>query len=98
VGRAAEILQMAGDLGATTAVVTDRSATELTDAVDIVLPLAGGLREEFSPLVACIPGELLATHLAQASGREAFSFDSRQQFVLNMKGIKGSRIVEFRPE
>ena len=42
------------------------------------IPLAAGLPEEFSPLLAALPLSQLAFHLTQASGQERFEFPSAE--------------------
>ena len=96
--RAVELLRTAKTMGATTVVVTDAAAGEARALADVLLPVAGQVREVFSPMVYCVPGELLATYLARARGRQAFQFDSETQYVMNMRTIQESQIVEFSGE
>lgn len=92
--RALELLQTANTMGAHTVVVTDQAGSEAGDLADTVLPVAGSIREEFTALPYCVPGELFATYLAQARGRDAFEFDSELQYVMNMRTIQESYIYD----
>lgn len=96
--RVVELLHTAKTMGATTVVVTDAAGDEVRALSDVLLPVAGKVREVFSPMVYCVPGELLATYLAKARGRQAFQFDSETQYVMNMRTIQESQIVEFSGE
>lgn len=93
--RALELMHTAKTMGATTVVVTDEAGTDVKSLAEVLLPVAGKVREVFSPMVYCVPGELFATYLAQARGRNAFEFDSETQYVMNMRTIQESQIVEF---
>ncbi len=93
--RVLELLETARTMGATRAVVTDAAGTAVRAQADVLLPVAGQTREVFSPMVYCVPGELFATYLAQARGRQAFEFDSETQYVMNMVTIQESQIFEF---
>lgn len=54
--------------GASLVVLGDTPA--LRDPADAWVPVPGGLPEWLSPLVACIPGQLLAYHLAAVRGHD----------------------------
>ncbi len=90
--RAMELLHTAKTMGAQTIVVTDEEGGAARELADFVLPVAGRVREEFMALPYCVPGELLATYLAAAQGRDAFEFDSELQYVMNMKTIQESAL------
>ncbi|RCG32507.1 SIS domain-containing protein [Sphaerisporangium album] len=70
--RAAEILDEIGFIGAHPIVVSD--AVPRLPAVH--LPLAAGLPEEFSPLLAALPLSLIGFHLAEVLGKKSYNFPS----------------------
>ncbi len=90
--RAVELLQTAKTMGAHTVVVTDDAGREVRELANLVLPVAGSIREEFMALPYCVPGELFAALLAQARGRQAFEFDSQLQYIMNMRTIQESAL------
>jgi fructoselysine-6-P-deglycase FrlB-like protein len=69
--RACEILSELNFIGASPVFVSDRKPP-VTHAA--YLPLASGLPEEFSPLLASLPLSQFAFHLTRASGQERFEF------------------------
>src|SRR5581483_1727743 len=96
--RVLELIKTAKTLQATTVAVTDFANTEVRAAADVLLPLGGQTPEYFSPLCCCVPGELFATYLAKARGRNAFEFDSEIQYEMNMRTIQESQVLEFHRE
>jgi glucosamine 6-phosphate synthetase-like amidotransferase/phosphosugar isomerase protein len=71
--RAVEILAELNFIGATAIFLSDtRPATE----VHTFLPLAPGLPEEFSPLLAALPLSQFGFYLARASSQARFAFPS----------------------
>ncbi len=54
------------------AAIAPASLSAFKDIVDRVLPLPDGVREMFSPLIACIPGELFAAYRAELLGEPYF--------------------------
>ena len=93
--RVLELMNTAKALNTTTVVIADEENTAVRAAADVVLPVAGRTPEYFSPLSFCVPGELFATYLARARGRNAFEFDSEIQYEMNMRTIQESQILEF---
>jgi len=71
--RAAEILSELSFIGANAVFVSD---TRPSLEPGTFIPLAPGLPEEFSPLLAALPLSLFAFHLSRASGQERFEFSS----------------------
>jgi sugar/nucleoside kinase (ribokinase family)/fructoselysine-6-P-deglycase FrlB-like protein len=71
--RAAEILSELNFIGANAVFVSD---TRPSLEPGTFIPLAPGLPEEFSPLLAALPLSLFAFHLSRASGQERFEFSS----------------------
>ncbi|MFG1705325.1 PfkB family carbohydrate kinase [Nonomuraea sp. M3C6] len=71
--RAGEILGELDFIGAAPIVVSD-AAPELPA---LHLPLAGGVPEEFSPLLAALPLSLIGFHLAEVLGKQSYNFPSQ---------------------
>ncbi len=94
--RVLELMQTAKKLNATTVAIADEENTKVRAAADVVLPVGGRTPEYFSPLSFCVPGELFATYLAKARGRNAFEFDSEIQYEMNMRTIQESQVLEFK--
>lgn len=80
--RMVEVAVAAKTIGRRVAAVAPAGLTALNEKVDRVLPLPvsatgtsaprAGVREMFSPLIACIPGELFAAHRAELLGEPFF--------------------------
>jgi glutamine---fructose-6-phosphate transaminase (isomerizing) len=73
--RALEVLAAARGAGSRTAAVVPAHLGGAAAGVDRVLPFADGVREAFSPVVAAIPGELLAASRADRVGAVFFGRD-----------------------
>ena len=71
--RAGEILTELNFIGADAVFISD---TRPPVAPGTFIPLAPGLPEEFSPLLAALPLSLFAFYLTRASGQERFEFPS----------------------
>ena len=71
--RASEILSELDFIGAHPIFISDVQPMETRGAY---IPLAPGLPEEFSPLLAALPLSQFAFHLTQVSGQERFEFPS----------------------
>jgi sugar/nucleoside kinase (ribokinase family) len=70
--RADEILAELDFIAARAIVVSDVSPS----AAEVHIPLAQGVSEEFSPLLAALPLSLLGFHLAEALGKRSYNFPS----------------------
>jgi glucosamine 6-phosphate synthetase-like amidotransferase/phosphosugar isomerase protein len=70
--RAAEILREIDFIAGRPIVISDR--TPCVGAQH--LPLAPGLAEEFSPLLAALPLSLIGFHLAELLGKKSYNFPS----------------------
>jgi fructoselysine-6-P-deglycase FrlB-like protein len=71
--RATEILSELNFIGAHPVLISDMRPEH---AHGTFIPLAPGLPEEFSPLLAALPLSLFAFHLSRAGGQERFEFAS----------------------
>ena len=72
VDRVLEILPYVQGIGRHTLVIASGEQALLPTQADIVLPVPQSVPEEFSPLVYCLAGELLAYYLAEVRGAEFF--------------------------
>jgi sugar/nucleoside kinase (ribokinase family)/fructoselysine-6-P-deglycase FrlB-like protein len=71
--RAEEILSEIAFIGARSIVVSEQPV-----AGDVVLPLAGGVPEEFSPVLCALPLSLVGFHLAEILGKRSYNFPSEE--------------------
>ena len=72
VDRALELLPYVKGIGRHTLVIASQEQAFLPTQADVVLPVPQPVPEEFSPLVYCLAGELLAYYLAEVRGAEFF--------------------------
>jgi glucosamine--fructose-6-phosphate aminotransferase (isomerizing) len=86
--RAVEQLDAARAMGATAVAVCPADAPAAA-AADVVLPVAGDSPEELSPLVYCVPLELLAYHFASSKGLTMLGFDDEHRRQVNFRQIFG---------
>lgn len=75
VDRALELLPYAKGIGRYTLVVADSGQPLPPTQADVVLPVPQPVPEVFSPLVYCLPGELLAYYLAESKNTAFFCAD-----------------------
>lgn len=98
--RALEILQAVGVMDGKKIVIGEENDEELERASDIYFPICGmeNIKEEFSQLIYPIPLELLAMHISEVSGVQAFEFDQKPwRKTENFRQIFGSKIVPLNP-
>ncbi|MEN4042635.1 MAG: SIS domain-containing protein [Anaerolineaceae bacterium] len=95
--RMIEMAVAARAVGRRTVAVAPGALTELHQIADRSLPFAAGVREMFSPLVACIPGELFAAHRADVIGEPFFRDFQGGRSVENGGGISRIRTSELLP-
>ncbi|HSV85716.1 MAG TPA: SIS domain-containing protein [Levilinea sp.] len=95
--RMIEMAVAARKLGRRTVAVAPASVKELHRAVDRSLSYAEGMREMFSPLVACIPAELFAAYRADVTGEPYFRDFQGGRSVENGDGISRIRTSELLP-
>jgi ribokinase len=72
--RSEEILAEMAFIGARPIVVTDQPVVQSA----LLLPLAGGVPEEFSPVLCALPLSLLGFHLADLLGKRSYNFASEE--------------------
>jgi fructoselysine-6-P-deglycase FrlB-like protein/sugar/nucleoside kinase (ribokinase family) len=90
--RASEILSELNFIGANPVFLSDRKPQVTPGAY---IPLAPGLPEEFSPLLAALPLSQFAFHLTRASGQERFEFPSPEAAQEHYETIH--RVTEGEP-
>jgi len=73
--RAVDLAKSAKSLGRRVVAIVNEKDTEIAPLADFVLPVAGQVREEFSPLVYHIAADLFASYLASTLGRMLFQTD-----------------------
>jgi sugar/nucleoside kinase (ribokinase family)/fructoselysine-6-P-deglycase FrlB-like protein len=88
--RAEEILSEVNFIGARPIVISDRVPSHPAH----LLPLAGELPEEFSPLLCALPLSLLGFHLAEALGKRSYNFSSEEIRVEHYDTIHRATIGE----
>jgi glutamine---fructose-6-phosphate transaminase (isomerizing) len=70
--RSAEIAAAARRIGRRVAAISPVHLEELVENSEALLPIAAGVREMFSPLIATIPGSLFAAYRAEETGETYF--------------------------
>jgi glucosamine--fructose-6-phosphate aminotransferase (isomerizing) len=74
--RAAELARTAKELGRRVIAIVKEDDKEVTQFADMVLPVVGNVREEFSPLVYHVFANLFASFVAERLGRMLFQTDN----------------------
>ncbi len=93
--RVLEVLQAVGVMDGKRIVIGEEHDDELARSADIYLPICGMdyIPEEYSPLIYPIPLELMALHMSEALGVQAFEFDAKPwRKAENFRQIFGSKI------
>jgi fructoselysine-6-P-deglycase FrlB-like protein/sugar/nucleoside kinase (ribokinase family) len=90
--RAIEVLAELNFIGANPVFVSDRKPQDITGAY---IPVAPGLPEEFSPILAALPLSQFAFHVTRMSGQERFEFPSPEAAHEHYETIH--RITEGEP-
>ncbi len=75
--RAGELLAEMAFIGAPTILVSDLIDDSVAHSASVVLPIAAGLDEAYSPLLTCLPLALVAFFLAERLGASSYGFPSR---------------------
>ena len=73
--RAVELAKSAKSLGRKIIAIVNEKDQEIAPLADHVFPVAGDVREEFSPLVYHVPADLFASYLATKQGKFLFQSD-----------------------
>ncbi len=92
VDRAVELLSYSKDLGRYTMVVANSAQSFPSTQVDAVFAVPQPVDEMFSPLVYCLPGELLAYYLAENRKAQFFCAD-RSVSSSGRDRLRGSRTL-----
>lgn len=99
--RAMEVLQAVTVMDGKKIAIGEEDDEELARAADIFLPICGmnNIKEEFSALIYPIPLELMAMHLGEVLGVQAFEFDKKPwRKEENYRQIFGSKIVTLKDQ
>jgi glucosamine--fructose-6-phosphate aminotransferase (isomerizing) len=89
--RATEILSELDFMKADSVLVSDAVPTVQPGTL---IPLAPGLPEEFSPLLAALPLSLLAYHIAKARGQASFEFPNPEAAREHYETIHRATVAE----
>jgi len=79
--RAVDLAKTARDLGRRVVVICKEGDKEIGQYADLVIPVVGDVREEFSPLVYHVYSNLLASHIAELWGRMLFQTDNPEMLA-----------------
>lgn len=93
IDRAREQLRAVRDVGGVGIAVCDEVDRETTALATSVLQAGTCVDEVLSPLVYCIPLELLAYHYAMHEGKVMLGFDDARRMEVNFRQIFGSTIA-----
>lgn len=74
--RAADLAKTAKQMGRRIAAVVQEGDKDIAPHADYVFPVMGQVREEFSPLVYHVAGDLFASYLTEQLGRKLFQTDN----------------------
>jgi glucosamine--fructose-6-phosphate aminotransferase (isomerizing) len=85
--RAVELAKSAKQLGRRIAAVVQDDDKDIAPLADYVFPVVGQVREEFSPLVYHVAGDLFASYLTEQLGRKLFQTDN-PAFRMAMSGAQ----------
>ncbi len=94
--RAVELVKTAKQMGRRLAAVVQENDQEIAPLVDFVFPVVGQVREEFSPLVYHVAGDLFASYLTEQLGRKLFQTDN-PAFRLMMTGAQTQAQSQAQP-
>jgi len=85
--RAGELLDEMAFIGAPTILVSDVVDDAVARSATVVLPVAGGLDEAYSPLLTCLPLALTAFFLAERLGAVSYGFPSKEHEIEHYETI-----------
>lgn len=85
--RAGELLQEMAFIGAPTILVSDVVDDAVARSATVILPVAGGLDEAYSPLLTCLPLALTAFFLAERLGARSYGFPSKEHEIEHYQTI-----------
>ena len=85
--RAGELLQEMAFIGAPTILVSDVVEDPVALSATVILPVAAGLDEAYSPLLTCLPLALTAFFLAERLGAVSYGFPSKEHEIEHYETI-----------
>lgn len=92
VDRAREQLRAVRDMKGTAVAVCAEDDEETAALADVVIPVAGHVDEDLSPLLYCVAAELLSLHFAVRTDKVMLGFDDERRKEVNFRQIFGSVI------
>lgn len=90
--RAVELADMVKSFGRRLAVVVMENDTSITQYSDIVMPVIGKVREEFSPLIYHVAADYFSYYLTKILGRHLFQSDNESFQEANRRYLARDRI------
>ncbi len=85
--RAGELIDEMAFIGAPSILVSDVVDDAVARRATVVLPVAAGLDEAFSPLLTCLPLALTAFFMAERLGARSYGFPSREHEIEHYETI-----------
>ena len=85
--RAGELIDEMAFIGAPSILVSDVVDDAVARRATVVLPVAAGLDEAFSPLLTCLPLALTAFFVAERLGARSYGFPSREHEIEHYETI-----------
>ena len=85
--RAGELIDEMAFIGAPSILVSDVVDDAVARRATVVLPVAAGLDEAFSPLLTCLPLALTAFFMAERLGTRSYGFPSREHEIEHYETI-----------
>ena len=90
--RAGELIDEMSFIGAPTILVSDVVDDAVARRSTVVLPIAPGIDEAFSPLLTCLPLALAAFFVAERLGTRSYGFPSREHEIEHYETIHRATI------
>ncbi len=90
--RAREQMYAIREMGSTCIALCDPDDEQTKSLADLVIPVFGQPDELLSPLVYCVPAEMIAFHVATSGGLKMMGFDDDHVRQVNFKQIFHSNI------
>ena len=90
--RAGELLDEMAFIGAPAILVSDIVDDRIARRAAVVLPVAAGLDEAYSPLVTCLPLALAAFFVAERLGARSYGFPSKEHEIEHYETIHRATI------
>lgn len=96
-GRVSELIDVMRRIGRTVVAVVPAGEEDIARRADWILPVEGGTREIFSPMVYAVAGELFSAYLSEAVGEPPFRAFSGAYDESAGNTIRTSKVLESVP-